>query len=151
MFRESINTSIGHSLSSWGDHHHFVTSIAANGLTYATIAFGFLWLVLNHEIKNALTVFIVPLGITFAATQGLSHVSSTSSISHLSALMGATVAAIYGKNRQAGNGLLWLAIMGEFGIVASAKYLPSQVIFSFCLGIVISVGMRRLILRLPRV
>ena len=166
MFRASIDSSIAHSLSAWGSSHHLITTIVSKSLPYATIAFGLLWLILDvHNrvqsfsspefvkrlLVDGVQILVLPMAVALGISEFFARNAHGSFPSHLSALMGAVASAIYLKNRQAGNGLFWLAVISGLSLVAAGRNNPKDILFGISLGVVVSVGINRLIQRFPRV
>ena len=185
IFKASIDTSLAHSLNTWGVGHQLITRIAAQDFVYATALLGIMWVVLNslkevkpfatgayikHLVIDGFFILVVPVGLTALVAKLVSQVRdrprpSTSSaniqeiISHVTgssfpsvhvALMAAVATAIYLRNRQAGNGIMWLTIICGIAKVAAGVHYPTDIIFGIFLGIVITVGTNRLLMRLMR-
>ncbi len=185
IFRASIDTSLTHSLNTWGVGHQLITRIAAQDFVYATLVLGVMWIVLNslkevkpfetvayikHLVIDGFFILVVPVGLTalvaklasqvrdrprpFTANTNIheiiSNVTGSSFPSVHVALMAAVATAIYLRNRQAGNGIMWLTVICGIAKVAAGVHYPTDIIFGIFLGIVITVGTNRLLMRLMR-
>ena len=182
LFRASIDTSLAHSLNTWGVGHHLITSIAAKDLVYMTILLGVLWVALNslkevkpfaalpyikHLVIDGFFILAVPVGLTTLISEliskwhvrqrpfvsmsnvhaVISHAADGGFPSHHAAFMAAVATAVYLRNRQAGNGLMWLTVICGIARIAAGIHYPTDIIFGITLGILVTVGTNRLLMR----
>ncbi len=89
MLRASIDTSLAHSLNSWGISHKSITTFAAKDLVYITIALGLFWVAftsfnslqkfsvggfLKRAALDGIIVLAIPVGITTILSEVISKI-----------------------------------------------------------------------------
>jgi undecaprenyl-diphosphatase len=77
----------------------------------------------------------------------ISHAADGGFPSHHAAFMAAVATAVYLRNRQAGNGLMWLTVICGIARIAAGIHYPTDIIFGITLGILVTVGTNRLLMR----
>ena len=185
MFKASIDTSLAHSLNSWGVGHHLITSIAAKDFVYVTILLGVLWVALNslkevkpfavgayikHAVIDGFFVLALPVGLTVLISELISkwharprpfvamsnihavidHAADGGFPSHHAAFMAAIATAVYLRNKQAGNGLMWLTVICGIARVAAGIHYPTDIVFGITLGVLVTVFTNRALMQLLR-
>ncbi len=113
-------------------------------------------------------VFLLPSGVTIVAAQLIAHsrnrprpfiahenisavihnVSGGSFPAVQVAFMTAISMAIFLRNRQAGNGLMYFTVIAGIAQIAAGIQYPTDIIFGIFLGVVVTVGLNRILMRL---
>lgn len=179
MFKASIDTSLTHSLNSWGVSHQFITKLAAQGFLYAAVAMALLWIFLNARkdsvrktgfFVDALLILILPSIVTYGLATLLAgtknkarpfeaHSDITAVIHNVSghsfpaisvAVMATFSIAIHQRNKQAGNGLMWFTVIAGLAQIAAGIHYPSDMIFGIFLGSIVAIGIKRVSARLTQ-
>jgi membrane-associated phospholipid phosphatase len=125
---------------------------------------------IKHVAIDGFFILALPVGLTTVVSELISkwhvrqrpfvsmhnvhaviqHAADGGFPSHHAAFMAAIATGVYLRNRQAGNGLMWLTVICGIARVAAGIHYPTDVIFGITLGVVITVATNRVLMRLLR-